>query len=339
MKNVKLYSNKVNKLKETFFLGNTFVRAIRGKRNRLGIPVVVLDMKTNISSEYKSIAEAARFLDTYPKAIWRKVQSKQLYKRRYLISVKYNDKENKIYYNTNYRLYNIIYTKYTNFYYKVLIDNYIKISYILLFILLGIIMYKYISYIILVFKDTYNNYIFSISKVKVNDLNEVLEDKLSLSNAKQNIFNNTKISLIADKINGLTDFNKKWKSECILKNTSSFITNTISTKLHIYKSIINEINLDFHETKTSSLSVINSSPIIERININNIFSNAIASTNITNDVTSNTLRIQTQGINSNRNYFIVDNVLMGHRPRSTELLNYQSNILYCVINKLSPSIY
>jgi hypothetical protein len=69
MKNVKLYSNKVNKLKETFFLGNTFVRAIRGKRNRLGIPVVVLDMKTNISSEYKSIAEAARFLDTYPKAI------------------------------------------------------------------------------------------------------------------------------------------------------------------------------------------------------------------------------------------------------------------------------
>jgi hypothetical protein len=80
-----------------------------------------------------------------------------------------------------------------------------------------------------------------------------------------------------------------------------------------------------------------SSPIIERVNINNIFSNAIASTNIANDST-NSLGIQ--GINYNsRNSLIVDNLLMNTKVKTTELLNYQSNILYCLINGLSPSIY
>ena len=32
-------------------------------------------------------------------------------------------------------------------------------------------------------------------------------------------------------------------------------------------------------------------------------------------------------------------VLMNTKVRTTELLNYQSNILYFIINGLSPSIY
>ena len=68
MKNVKIYSNKIRKLTETFFFGN-MSKTMRNKRNGFGIPVVVIDLKTNNSFEYMSIAKAAKFLQTYPKAI------------------------------------------------------------------------------------------------------------------------------------------------------------------------------------------------------------------------------------------------------------------------------
>src|SRR5271156_6669849 len=101
---------------------------------------------------------------------------------------------------------------------------------------------------------------------------------------------------------------------------------------------MNEINLDFHTKGTGTLSGVNSSyssPIIERININSIFSNAISSTNTPNSIT-NSLGIHGIDYSNNRNFVIVDNVLMNTKIRTTELLNYQSNILYCIINGLSP---
>jgi|GEM_PF-1996413 hypothetical protein len=104
---------------------------------------------------------------------------------------------------------------------------------------------------------------------------------------------------------------------------------------------MNEINLDFNAKGTGTFSGINSSyssPIIERININNIFSNAISSTNTHNSI-PNSLGIHGIDYSSNRNSVIVDNVLMNTKVRTTELLNYNSNILYCLINGLSPSIY
>jgi hypothetical protein len=44
-------------------------REIGSKRNKFGIPVVVLDLKTKQSSEYVSIAEAARSFNAHPKTI------------------------------------------------------------------------------------------------------------------------------------------------------------------------------------------------------------------------------------------------------------------------------
>jgi hypothetical protein len=107
--------------------------------------------------------------------------------------------------------------------------------------------------------------------------------------------------------------------------------------LGIYQSIINTLNLDFKGAGTfSGINSYYSSPIIERVNINSIFSNAIASTNTANE-TLNSLGIH--GINYGGNInFVVENGLM-NRLKTTELLNYQSNILYCLINGLSPSIY
>jgi hypothetical protein len=44
-------------------------REIGTKRNKLGISVIVLDLKTKQSYVYASIAEAARSLNTHPKTI------------------------------------------------------------------------------------------------------------------------------------------------------------------------------------------------------------------------------------------------------------------------------
>lgn len=115
----------------------------------------------------------------------------------------------------------------------------------------------------------------------------------------------------------------------------------MNTELSIYQSIINEINLDFNARNTGNFSGLNSSyssPIIERVNINSIFSNAIYSSNIMND-TTNSLGIQ--GVHGNRDSLriLINDSVIGNRPRSRELLNYQSNILYCLINGLSPSLY
>jgi hypothetical protein len=321
MKNVKWYSNK---LKESFFFNNVSVGEIQSKKKGFGTPVIVIDSKTNISSEYTSISKAARSLNTYPKAIWRKVQNKQSYKGRYLIIAKYS-----------YRSYQI----YSNIIYKLLKNNYIIICYILSYILLSIIMYNYFFYMVLICKYLYYSY--NIDIISINNYENFFEDKFLLNNAKQDIFNNTKTSLISQQINGLHDFNQKWKSECILKNNNLFITSNTNNKIGIYQSIISQINLDFN-TKTSfpTINSSNPSPIIERININNIFSNAITATrNTSNDIIYNSLELQTQGLHGNRNYVVVDGILMGHRPRASELLNYQSNILYCIINGLSPSTY
>jgi len=68
MINLRLYLNKINKLKEKLFSFN-LSREIGTKRNKFGIPVVVLDLKTKKSLKYVSIAEAARSFNTHPKTI------------------------------------------------------------------------------------------------------------------------------------------------------------------------------------------------------------------------------------------------------------------------------
>ena len=65
---IRLYLNKVSKLKDNFFSSN-LPREIGSNRNKIGIPVIVLDLKTKQSHEYVSIAEAARSFNTHPKTI------------------------------------------------------------------------------------------------------------------------------------------------------------------------------------------------------------------------------------------------------------------------------
>jgi hypothetical protein len=104
---------------------------------------------------------------------------------------------------------------------------------------------------------------------------------------------------------------------------------------------MNEVNLDFssaiNSSTMNSIHSINSSPIIERIDLNSVFNNmVINTTSVVESMDNNPL-----SINSNRNSLTLNtsiDLLRGH-SRNKELLNYQSNILYLLINNLSPSIY
>jgi hypothetical protein len=106
---------------------------------------------------------------------------------------------------------------------------------------------------------------------------------------------------------------------------------------------MNEVNLDF--SSAGNVSIMNSihsvnsihSPIIERIDLNNVFNTMVINTApIVESMDNNYLSII-----SNRNSLTLNTSidLLRSQSRNKELLNYQSNILYLLINNLSPSIY
>lgn len=305
-------------------------REIGTKRNKFGIPVIVLDLKTKQSYEYASIAEAARSFNTHPKTIWRVVYNSKLYLNRYQIIEKKNKELGVLFFMLNFYKNN---SKY--FYY---ISNVLKLNRpfiyrVLLYIILGVFICIFIYYILLIYKNIHDHYNIALREGKVNFNKCILEHKLYISH----ILNNTNTDTITK--TNFIDY-KGWRYEYLFNNKWTSIHNT-NNELGIYQSIINQLNLDFNAKSTGTFSGINSSyssPIIERVNINNIFSNAILSTNTVNDPT-NSLGIQGINYGSNRNFVVIDNVLMNTRLKTTELLNYQSNILYCLINGLSPSIY
>ena len=287
---------------------------VKGKRNGVGISVIVYDKKTGKSYEFISISKAARFLSTYPKAIWRKVQNEKLFEGRYLIKVKNKNKG----------------IKYNN---VILKGNIIIIS-SLLIILVTSVLWNYLA------KET------------IIDISYILDNEFTDSDDTEN-------TLASQMVKGLVDFNKEWKSECLLRNKTSFITSRVtdkSTNISIFQYIANKINLDFNysrsplEINTLDVSPINQStllsPIIERVKINDLFNNAIQSLNTAKDAAYDTpLRIQTQGLHSNNEFINIEGLLMNRSPGITinrvggiELLNYNSNVLYCLINGISPSI-
>jgi hypothetical protein len=309
----------LNKLKNKFSLEN-LSRQIGTKRKNFGIPVVVLDLKTKQSYEYRSIAEAARYFKTHPKTIWRIVYNKRLYLNRYQISEK-NNKNNKFL---------VSYINYFYYFINVIKINKNLLYRVLLFIFLSILICIFLVFIFIIFKDIYDKYVFTLREGEINFNKYVSEHRYYL----YHVLNNNNTDIITYKTNFINI--KGWRFEYVINNKWTSIHNN---KLSIYQSIINAINLDFNARGNLTFSRINSaysSPLIERVNINSIFSNAIASTNITNEVT-NSLGIQ--GINYNRNSIIFGDLVINTKVKTTELLNYQSNILYCLINGLSPSIY
>jgi len=131
-------------------------REIGTKRNKFGIPVVVLDLKTKQSYEYLSIAEAARSFNTHPKTIWRIVYNNKLYLNRYQIIEK-NNKELGVFFKKN--LYENICMC---FYFIVNNIKYNKVFIYLglLFIVLSIFICIFIFFILMICKDIHDQCVF-----------------------------------------------------------------------------------------------------------------------------------------------------------------------------------
>jgi hypothetical protein len=127
---------------------------------------------------------------------------------------------------------------------------------------------------------------------------------------------------ITDKVKGLAEFNEEWRSVSVLKNKTSFIQDFPYESgrssgrllgLGIYNAIMVQYTEILNNTNPFIVHSSHSSPLIEKVNINNIFSSAIESTRpVINIVDSNgytTQVIQTQSIHGNRNYSVIDNNL------------------------------
>lgn len=218
--------------------------------------------------------------------------------------------------------YQMIYVKYYEYIQKK-INNNKNIYYSIFFlILLSIIIYIFLSDIILICKDIYDDCISNLHKNRINNLKYTLEYKCKLNN---NLINNMEYTEF-NKIDILI-LNKKLKFECIC------LYNNIPNRLNIAKSIIDEIHLSFRDM--INVSTVNS-PIIDQVNYN---TNSLLNIHTVNqEIPNNPLGIQ--GIYGNKNSLVVsNNFIIGNNHRKTELLNYQSNILYILLNGLSPSIY
>jgi hypothetical protein len=103
-------------------------------------------------------------------------------------------------------------------------------------------------------------------------------------------------------------------------------------KLIILRAILNEVNINFQ----SLVNTINNTPVITQTNLTDFLFEA---RDVHAQAPINPLGIQ--GINHNLDEVIhmLDEYIVEHRSQSLERLNYHSNIMYILVNKLSPSIY
>lgn len=191
-------------------------------------------------------------------------------------------------------------------------------SIISLFILssLAIILYFILPDIILMINNIYYEYVQYVHKVKGDHLKWVLENRFTSNSISSNEINPMdKIS----KFNKI-EFNQKYKD---------YFTDD---KLIILRAILNEVNINFQ----SLVNTINNTPVITQTNLTDFLFEA---RDVHAQAPINPLGIQ--GINHNLDEVIhmLDEYIVEHRSQSLERLNYHSNIMYILVNKLSPSIY
>lgn len=274
---------------KSYFFKETKNNNLNNKKNKKSIPVVIFDLKKEKFFKYSSINEAAKFLNTYPNTIWRKIQTKELYLNRYSITV----------------MSRYYYLKVCYIYLRKCIINYqILILKITLFLILLIIIYIITIDLLIILKDIINKFNIHTINTRSNQLGYMLEHKIKIET------NQIRLISIEEKISKFLNTDKSWEDRYNL------LYNNIFNKSSIINSIlIGLINLDFHSVAPS--------PIID---------------NITNQqLINNSLDAQGLRLNTNLPEIILQNRMIESRPK--ELLNYQSNILYLLINGISPSLY
>lgn len=245
-----------------------------------------------------------------------------------------------------YNWYNFYYSliiKYFRYVFKVIKNSSVYIPYIVSTILICIIAYM----VVIICLDLFNIYTQNLLEFRGNKLKFILEHRFTSNNQSSNY----KFTDMADKISKISANNTWANLEWQFKYTNFY--SNLTDILNI-NSILSKINLDFgsmvnnstcfhasqEATATNNItldnSVITSSPIISQANFNGL--SVSINPNISFDTIYPDMSHNPLGIYSNRDSLtlITGDLATG---RSKELLNYQSNILYCLINGLSPSLY
>ena len=331
----------------------TYLKEKQLKTKGQGISVIVLDLKTNKFTKYVSIAEAARALNTHTKTIWRKVQDNKLYLDRYKIikhsgNLNYKPKEIKAYY---FKIFYFEIIKDFKYVFKIIKNNSIFIPYILLVIFICTILY----FVVIVCTDFYSIYNYNLNEFRANHLKYILEHRFT----SNNISSNSKLPVIIDKMSKFS-VDSPWcferSAEWQFKYTYFYSNLTDILKINSPILSSSNVNLDFSSFASASCeaeamvnnsltnnvvldnSVITSSPIISQANFNGI--NSVVNINpiVNLEPSYPDLHTNSLGIYSNRDSLtlLTNDLVLG---KTKELLNYQSNILYCLINGLSPSLY
>ena len=179
-----------------------------------------------------------------------------------------------------------------------------------------VIIYIYMPYFIEKISIFYSNYVQELHKIKSEHIKFILENRITKNSNIENHIT------YGDKLSKFVDLSKEWRKEFQLFykcNVLGVILNEVSLNFHIITSLFNTPLLD---TGTNLVQhVFEARPLHPNLDVNN--------------------PLGIQGINNNIDQVInmLDGYLQEHKEHSLERLNYQSNILYILVNKLTPSLY
>lgn len=216
-------------------------------------------------------------------------------------------------------------------FYSIWLDSkYIKyfinklIYYFIILVIILLILYLHKSHIsegIELCNNIYKDYITEVHNIKINKIKFILNNSIR-TNYNNSLTNTLYNSYHENKLSKFIDLSKDWKQSYIdyLKYKRP--------SLNIVSSIL--------DSKSHQVS---SSPILNHTynNLNDFLYNQVRGARP--DIINNPLGIS--GIHHDIDEVIsmLDNYQAENRRHSLELLNYQSNIMYIIVNRLSPSLY
>jgi hypothetical protein len=179
------------------------------------------------------------------------------------------------------------------------------------------IIYLCLAGLIFIFNQVYQEYINYVNEIKGSHLKWVLENRFSFSNN-----NNNNPNITFKRISRFLEF----KTELIYEY-KDFLSKYNNT--NILNTILNELSINFKSEVVS----INATPNLNKGSLTDFLFEARG---LHPMAPSNPLGIQ--GINHNLDEIsnMLDKYLLEHRSQSLERLNYHSNIMYILVNKLSP---
>ncbi len=183
-------------------------------------------------------------------------------------------------------------------------------------VLLLAILYFYIPYIIDVVNELYSNYIQELHRIKGDHIRFIMENRITCNKTIEEYS-----SIDYNKISKFVDINSEWRYE--IKN--------LLKRYDILLPILNQLDINFH----SITSLFNTTPYLD--NSSNLLSYIFEERPLHLDINvNNPLGIQGIEYHVDQAIDLINKYMLEYQQ---ERLNYESNLLYILINRLTPSSY